>query len=209
MGFSPGGPVWRDVSGFTPGQTYTISFEAMHARPERRWQSKLPYRRPGAAIDPQQWQGSHQIHCDEANAHRLKFDWKVQSIAMAPVYITNLGVVAERVKELSKDEKRYLGIWQWNYGDNLTAIVQVKANATGELSATIKTDSRFNSSTLRDFQIGNGVMRGKLVEELADCLGCESFQRTPIHARHQVDVRERTTPLERRNAFGKHLLSET
>lgn len=174
MGFSPGGPVWRDVSGFTPGQTYTISFEVRTLDPSDAGKASF-------LIDDQVLQsirsnGKVAIKFTATKpTHRLKFDWKVQSIAMAPVHITNLGVVAERVKELSKDEKRYLGIWQWNYGDNLTAIVQVKANATGELSATIKTDSRFNSSTLRDFQIGNGVMRGKLVEELADCLGCESF----------------------------------
>lgn len=115
MAFSPGGPVWRDVTGFTPGQSYEISFEVRTLEPGDA--GKVSFLVDDTVLHSIRSNGKVTVKFAASRAtHRLKFDWKVQSIAMAPVHVTNLRVTAAGEPEQkagSADLQRYVGRWEW------------------------------------------------------------------------------------------------
>ena len=113
MAFSPGGPVWRDVTGFTPGQSYEISFEVRTLDPSDA--GKATFLVDDKVLHSIRSNGKVSVKFTASQAtHRVKFDWKVQSIKMAPVHVANLRISEEggRITNENDEVQRYLGIWK-------------------------------------------------------------------------------------------------
>lgn len=113
MAFSPlGGPVWRDVAGFTPGQSYEISFEVRTLDPSDA--GKATFLVDDKVLHSIRSNGKVSVKFTASQAtHRIKFDWKVQSISMAPVHVTDLKISAEGTDKGTADQLRYVGRWEW------------------------------------------------------------------------------------------------
>lgn len=89
MAFSPGGPVWREVSGFTPGQTYEISFEVRTLDPVDA--GKANFQIDDKVLHTITKNGKASVTFKASQpTHRVKFDWKVQTIKAIPIHVTNL-----------------------------------------------------------------------------------------------------------------------
>ena len=113
MAFSPGGPIWRDVSGFTPGKSYEISFEVRTLDPSDA--GKATFLVDDQVLHTIRSNGKVTVKFTARQAtHRIKYDWKVQSISMAPVHVSKLSIAKAGGKETEKiDEiQPYLGIWK-------------------------------------------------------------------------------------------------
>lgn len=116
MAFSPGGPIWREVAGFTPGQAYEVSFEVRTLDPGDAGKAKFLV--DDKVLHAIRSNGKVSVKFTASQtAHRIKFDWKVQSIKMAPVHVTNLRIAEEGGMKDSagSDLKQYVGKWTyWN-----------------------------------------------------------------------------------------------
>lgn len=89
MAFSPGGPVWREVSGFTPGQTYEITFEVRTLDPADA--GKANFQIDDKVLHTITRNGKASVAFKASQpTHRVKFDWKVQTIKVIPIHVTNL-----------------------------------------------------------------------------------------------------------------------
>lgn len=113
MAFSPGGPVWREVTGFTPGQSYEISFEVRTLDPSDA--GKATFLVDDTVLHSIRSNGKVSVKFTASRAtHRVKFDWKVQSINMAPVHVAKLQITEEdgRTANENDEVQRYLGIWK-------------------------------------------------------------------------------------------------
>ena len=114
MAFSPGGPIWRDVSGFTPGKTYEISFEVRTLDPSDA--SKATFLVDDQVLHTIRSNGKVAVKFTASQAtHRIKFDWKAQRITMAPVHVANLKITTvDGAKETAgSDLQRYAGRWTY------------------------------------------------------------------------------------------------
>lgn len=138
MAFSPGGPVWREVSGFTPGQTYEISFEVRTLDPADA--GKATFQIDDNVLHTVTRNGKASLAFKASQpTHRIKFDWKVQNIKMAPVHVTNLRIAEASGKESGEPDEiqRHLGIWTIPYskGNDVRARIKVERKPDGSIKA--------------------------------------------------------------------------
>ena len=113
MAFSPGGPIWRDVSGFALGQSYTISFEVRTL--DASDVGKATFLVDDKVLHSIRGNGKVAVKFTASRTtHRVKFDWKVQSIKMAPVHVTNLRIATEGANKTDEKDgaQRYIGVWK-------------------------------------------------------------------------------------------------
>ena len=157
MAFSPGGPVWRDVTGFTPGQSYEISFEVRTLDPSDA--GKATFLIDDAVLHSIRSNGKVSVKFTASRAtHRVKVDWKVQSIKMAPVHVTDLKITAEGTDKGTADQLRYVGRWEWEKwkGSEKYYVTIVVRDGQLVVGSAHISDNKPNSSS-RNFS--NGIAR--------------------------------------------------
>lgn len=165
MAFSPSGPVWREVSGFTPGKSYEISFEVRTLNPADA--GKASFQIDDKVLHTISKNGKVSLSFKASQpTHRIKFDWKAQSIKMAPVHVTELRVVGDAGEEQVRatDNERYIGLWKWRHGTDWNSIswcLLVEKKADGKLDAGISLDCDKSYDMLREFQAKDGIISGK------------------------------------------------
>lgn len=165
MAFSPGGPVWREVSGFTPGQTYEITFEVRTLDPADA--GKATFQIDDKVLHTIAKNGKVSLTFKASQpTHRVKFDWNVQSIKMAPVHVTELRVVGDAGENQVRtdDNERYKGLWKWRHGtawNSLSWCLLIEKKADGKPYAGISLDCDRSYTALREFQAKDGIIRGK------------------------------------------------
>ena len=159
MAFSPGGPIWREVSGFTPGKTYEISFEVRTLDPSDV--GKATFLVDDQVLHPIRSNGKVAVKFAASRAmHRIKFDWKVQSIKMAPVHVTNLQITEEGTSKSATESglKRYAGRWTYQNRESWDSWRGdfVITHSQGGLQVTETSSSRNNEVRIKQHPVIKG-----------------------------------------------------
>ena len=163
MAFSPGGPIWREVAGFTPGQAYEVSFEVRTLDPGDA--GKANFLVDDKVLHTIRSNGKVSVKFTASQAtHRIKFDWKVQSIKMAPVHVTNLIITANDGANKSgvSDPRQFVGHWKYGSRPNNFNRHFVVSLTNGQLAVT---DTAFVRSGSWDWYVKQQpqIVGGKLV----------------------------------------------
>ena len=156
MAFSPGGPIWREVSGFTPGQAYEVSFEVRTL--DSTDAGKATFLIDDKVLHVIRNNGKVSVKFTASQAtHRLKFDWKVQSIRMAPVHVTNLRIAENGASKGAAESglERYAGRWTYKsrYGWNGYFVI---THSQGELKVTDTSQSRYDEVRIKQQPVIQG-----------------------------------------------------